>query len=989
MVSIDELTINSLEGLISDVISSNAGSSLLVDAALAATTLFVEDASSFDETGGQLKLNDDAGTVIDYDSCDKDLETITLSAGLPFAMFEGDLVSVYPTSTSRWATVLIPGYADPLIAIVPFSIAAQLPLGTRKAGAAETVLVTQDPNGWVVVDVLVDPVFDGTFIAPGTIPSPTFTSDGLPPSSSPDPTLEGGVGFIFAKWTAIANHDPVTYEVHISEFSGFIPDGTTLVGKTTAQFYFIKSAADGSTLQYFQADLTTEQIYYVRIIATDIDGAAAPGVQEPTFLVQASGPDMAVGSITAFSAIIAEGAIGDLMVGTLVADKISNGNLTGQLVLSGSIIAPATAGTVPGPGNTGLIIDAQGIRSYAADGTLGVNIPSSGVSPFIAGANFDVTALTIRSGYSYQDPNGSAEVGSVLVLQAGVTPPGKPALNETWPTTALSWTPGFGHVGHINGVDAICYDALGGPLDDTPVFYTLTWCTDNIVDGGVTYTQPLYLTEHLASTGVLNRFQATSIDRRLDLNSSNVSNKSDFTDYGVTRVGAYLLVLVDFTNTLGQYGVRVLKYLQSDLSYVTTINVNAEIPAGGYVQWMACSDAANGGANKPVIVWANSAGNARLRTYADTTFAVASATTTLTGGLNASAETVWGAEFDGSNWWLMFANVNGSLAVVEKFSGLVYSTGHDFTNVVTAGRGRMFGGISYIPSGDTFYSCNGNTIFKHSSKEWKAAGASPWWVGESWDDHSAHETTVGQRASILPGNRSFLAGSIDTLSLGVTGANIYLVQSATDPDITTFGHMRLQLSDQTGSFLLSAFNSVGATDPLSGNFPGTTPAEIRDVGNTWSLKGDGKFRIPFHGALTFKTATQNIASGVTASVIMGDTDYDTDNYWDVSVPTRLTVPPGLGGVYLIWGQMQPQNPTTTSGYFDVSVRKNGGVQLSETRWGQTGTSIFIPLAPVIQYLVAGDYIEMRAVNGLGASETEVVGTGEANTQLGMALLALV
>lgn len=986
MASTDFTVITSLEGQIADVISSNAGSSLTVDALLGDLTLFIDDASSFDENGGQLKLNDEVGTVLNYDTCDKDLNTISLSAPLAIAQFEGAIIQVYPTATERWATVTIPGYADPLIAVVPYSIAAQLPLGTRKVGAAETVLVTQDPNGWVVVDVLVDPIFDGTFIQPGTVPTTTFTSDGVPPSSSPTPIIEGGIGYIFIKWTGITNHDPVTYEVHISLTNGFVPDSTTLSGRTTSEFFFIKAMPDASTLTYLNID-GSQTVYYIRLISTDIDGAAAAGTQQSGSMVQASGPDLAVGSITAFSAIIDTGAIGTLEVGSLSADKIASGNLSGSLVLGGSIIAPATAGTVPGPGNTGMIIDAQGIRTYDALGHLGVNIPSDGTSPFIAGASFDVTSLTIRDGFSYQDSNGHMEIGSELILQSGVTPPGPPSLSGTWVKTPLSWPDAFGHIGHINGVDAISYDAHGGPLGDTPVFYTLTWTTDSITAGGVKYTSPLYVTEHRADDGTLNRWNNESIDQRLDLMAEALTSKSDFIDYGITRVGAYLFVLVDYHTTGGAYAARWIRYNQSDLSYSGTGRVTADIPSGGFIQWITCSDPTNSGSNAPAIVYGDVNSNAVIKIYTDTTLVAIASSHTYTGGLNSTTESVWGAEWDGSNWWLMFANNNGALANVQKFIGgtRLYSSGHDFTNVATPGRGYMFGGISLDPATGTFYSCNSTTIFMHSTKEWAAAGSSPWWVAASWTD-GTHETTVGIRAHITVGNRVFIAVTVDTLSLGVTGANVYMQQAASDPDVTSLGNMRQQAFAIVASTLLSAFNTVGATDPLLGSFPPSTPATIGDVGSTWSLGGDGTVKLPFHGATAFMSVSQNVANGNDNALTFGDVDYDTDGYWDSLHPTRLTVPVGLDGWYLISGIIDFGNPAGTSGWVASRLYKNGVTIIGDGQYPVTGSSMEVPTPTIIRQLVAGDYVELNLRNASGASATGNPGDG--HTQLSLYLLAL-
>lgn len=175
-------------------------------------------------------------------------------------------------------------------------------------------------------------------------------SDGNPPSSSPTPTIQGGVGFLLARWTEISNADPVTYEVHISTTTGFTPSGATKSGEIDGTFFFIRKMPDGSALEYG----TT---YYVKIIATDEDGSAAAGTQGSGSLVNVTtgaGGDLAVDSITAASGVIADATIGtaeiiDLAVtnakiNDLSVDKLTAGTLSADVTVTGLLSAPATTG---------------------------------------------------------------------------------------------------------------------------------------------------------------------------------------------------------------------------------------------------------------------------------------------------------------------------------------------------------------------------------------------------------------------------------------------------------------------------------------------------------------------------------------------------------------------------------------------------------------------------------------------------------------------
>lgn len=129
-------------------------------------------------------------------------------------------------------------------------------------GRARALNSSGDAGAWSTVDSAVAEDF------------PSSSSDGIAPSASPDAIVSNGLGFLLVEWLPISNQDPVTYEVHISETSGFTPEATTLAGTTTdASFFFINDLPNGDPLVYG----TT---YFVRIVATDPDGAAIPGAQD-------------------------------------------------------------------------------------------------------------------------------------------------------------------------------------------------------------------------------------------------------------------------------------------------------------------------------------------------------------------------------------------------------------------------------------------------------------------------------------------------------------------------------------------------------------------------------------------------------------------------------------------------------------------------------------------------------------------------------------
>lgn len=129
----------------------------------------------------------------------------------------------------------------------------------------------------------------------GNVPYSALT-DGLAPTTSPNaPTLAAGVGFIYAKWTAISNADLVSYEVHVSTTNNFIPDANSYVGETNSNFVFIRTQGAGTSY----APLAYGTTYYVKIWAKDLNGYAPnAGTQSSAIPVKAGINDISTVSGT-------------------------------------------------------------------------------------------------------------------------------------------------------------------------------------------------------------------------------------------------------------------------------------------------------------------------------------------------------------------------------------------------------------------------------------------------------------------------------------------------------------------------------------------------------------------------------------------------------------------------------------------------------------------------------------------------------------------
>ena len=287
-----------------------------------------------------------------------------------------------------------------------------LPLGPRDltSGQGEGVtLEDRDGTFWVTAISGRASTYAPDFLA--TAPAP---SDGLPPSSSPVPTVTGGIGSLFIDWTPITNTTLVTYDVHISLTSGFTPSPTDLVISTTGSSALCTALADGTPL-------TSVNTYYVVLVAHDTDGSATPSTEVSGTPRTASGPDIDVNYVYA---------------GTVLANQINAGIVTSPLVLGSSMKTAVVGARVEQ--------DAAGLRIYAPDGTLVANFGSDG-SGYVSG-NVDAGTLTVEGPSTFLGPVELAN-GVVQTIDSSFVP------GANAPSCSCSWY-GNGNRGGFGGQPA-------------------------------------------------------------------------------------------------------------------------------------------------------------------------------------------------------------------------------------------------------------------------------------------------------------------------------------------------------------------------------------------------------------------------------------------------------------------------------------------------------------------------------------------------------
>jgi len=389
-----------INGLLTDVRWEWTGTELTADLLAGATVLPVLDPESITEEEFVWIAGTGPYEII---GVDVDAATFTITPGLSIDVDSGTEVAndIGGQPGRAWVCEVILADAERPVE-VPLTIhdLAVMPEGTYDPPA--TIILSDDLEK---VENLPGsmPVISGEYIPPESLPTPEIPdlSDGIPPSGSPTPDATGGVGVLHLRWNAITNHDPVTYDVHVSTVNDFAPDNadvsTTRVASTDATAITIKTLPDGSPLAYGPEG--SPLLYYVKIVARDVDPGFAPAsAQDSASLYRVSNTEISA-SYAYF--------------GSVSATQITTGTLSAEVTLSG-VVQTADAGQRA-------VMDPQGLHLFDPTGQPIVDLPTdpSKYAEFRGKASMsDLTTAALSINQS-----ASVVSGATVTLQGNITPP--------------------------------------------------------------------------------------------------------------------------------------------------------------------------------------------------------------------------------------------------------------------------------------------------------------------------------------------------------------------------------------------------------------------------------------------------------------------------------------------------------------------------------------------------------------------------------------
>ena len=236
-------------------------------------------------------------------------------------------------------------------------------------------------------------------------------------------------------------------------------------------------------------------------------------------------------------------------------------------------------------------------------------------------------------------------------------------------------------------------------------------------------------------------------------------------------------------------------------------------------------------------------------------------------------------------------------------------------------------------------------------------------------DYLVGTTQAGLTGEIVVGTApggelggTWASPTVDTTHSGSSHAGVVTThEAAADPHT---GYLKETDFDDI-DFLVGTATGHTAAEIVVGTSPGG------ELGGTWAsptvdTTHSGSAHLGDHGARVTKADVQAITTATLTAITFDTERWDTDAYHDnVTNNTRLTVPAGQGGTYIISFSAQFAGNGTGSRYFYLNL--NGTTKLAGLYLINNGTAAFEGTLTTIFQLDAGDYVEAVVYQDSGGS----------------------
>lgn len=244
---------------------------------------------------------------------------------------------------------------------------------------------------------------------------------------------------------------------------------------------------------------------------------------------------------------------------------------------------------------------------------------------------------------------------------------------------------------------------------------------------------------------------------------------------------------------------------------------------------------------------------------------------------------------------------------------------------------------------------------------------------EDFDTDGFHDNSTNNSRITIPaglGGRYLVLGGIEwtgstagerILSLRVNGTDAggwdrHVAGSTGEVGQNTSAVLTLTAGDYVELF---AYQSSGGSLTLN-------PAGGVGRSSFTAIKLDGGSMGSGVGASAFNNGTQSVPNNTDTALTLDSEDFDTDGFHSTGSNTsRMTIPAGLGGKYLLTGRTR--FAANATGFRQLYFYKNGATTLADTLAPiTTGTNHDAEVTFIVS-LAAGDYVELYAVQNSGGS----------------------
>ena len=671
--------------------------------------------------------------------------------------------------------------------------------------------------------------------------------DGLPPAASPAAVVRPGIRSLQVIWTPVVNANPVTYAVHleiavpvedpdtgeITSYEDMTPGPGNLVAEDeVGSMKTVNALQDGTKLD-------PEMVYAVRIVASDVDGSAAPGAQAVASPAQITSPDIAAESIT-----------GDQIAG----GTITGAQLAGEIVLGSKI----TTGGLDGEGNTvgqRVDLDADGLRVVSPSGIQLVNLPTDPNTPNTFDGDVTARTLLITGGTSFQSPYNEITSDSGLTLAAGVSnPSGKPGLTIGYDTITLQRVARTGQSGGSLGtftldparVTCIC------PTTNANIF----WVVEVVAAGSRIWRYNLTTGQNVQD-GAGNyvwdypEWRITAISMRDDGSDAWLAKWAGNNKWFINRAL--------FSPSLNIYEDRV------GIGDPTLVTNGTD--------WFIMESRSGANLGQMIVrkIGWNSTSFGEVPKVQDVTLGAGTGSTI---GTHISGGRVGGMDLGGTRVVYLFRSAATDVRATNHSAGATRDAALEWPSGIASDQR----GFMWHPATSAWYGLDAaGVLIKYTGQT--LSGGTHWHVATTIYDSKAagtgtHETLLGPKATVAMRKRALLRVSIPTVPVAGGGDDdpdkyrLYAAQnsSATAPASTSFRFQSEGTTPTTGpgSATLATLATATAAPPTTNNFPNATPAYVRSIATDgggaalWELEGDGEARV---GPLKVLAASPTILRG--------------------------------------------------------------------------------------------------------------------------------